>query len=297
MLTQASRLFIVFIMLLSFAQIEAEDIPKGINMPHYNRAVAATGNSPSSTPDPSSSPPDKSPTPPSSKNPPSTNDNKQTSSDNNEPSSTKVQPKSTSVVEKTSIPTVIKVTTTNKDGSKVTSEVSTTKVAKTTQQVKNSFVTGDGTVINAATLTAKTVIKTPLVSSKTIHSTYTSTWTSNGVVHSTVLTTDVVVPTTTGFAQTTISPSLANGGGSGSGLSGNTKAVVGGVVGGIGGAALVGGIFFVLWRVYGKKKRENRYSDYTEKYGGSNRESTMTYGTGSEGYSSYGGRVNTASNF
>ena len=65
---------------------------------------------------------------------------------------------------------------------------------------------------------------------------------------------------------------------------------------GIGGAALIGGLAFVLWRIWGKKKQEGQYSDYPEKFGGSNRASTMTYG--SEGYnSSYGGRVNTASNF
>jgi len=114
-------------------------------------------------------------------------------------------------------------------------------------------------------------------------------------VHSSVITTDVVVPTTTGFAKTTVTPSLADGGGSGSGISGGTKAVIGGVVGGIGGAALIGGLAYVLWRILGKKKQDGAYSDYPEKYG-SNRASTMTYG--SEGYnSSYGGRVNTARNF
>lgn len=66
-------------------------------------------------------------------------------------------------------------------------------------------------------------------------------------------------------------------------------------MGGIGGAALVGGLAYVLWRLYSKKKQEGMYGGYPEKYG-SNRESSMTYGS-SEGYSAYGGRVNTASNF
>jgi len=37
-------------------------------------------------------------------------------------------------------------------------------------------------------------------------------------------------------------------------LSSSSKKIIGGVVGGIGGAILLGGIAFAVWRVYGRKK-------------------------------------------
>lgn len=109
---------------------------------------------------------------------------------------------------------------------------------------------------------------------------------------SSAFTSDFVSRSTTGYARSTISPSLAEGGGNGSNLSTNNKAVIGGVVGGLGGAVAIGGLVFALWRVWGRKKQHAReqYTDVQSK-----RESAMTFN--SEGYSNFGGRVNTASNF
>lgn len=55
----------------------------------------------------------------------------------------------------------------------------------------------------------------------------------------------------------TSTPSL-NGSGDGSngssGLSSSSKKVIGGVVGGVGGAIILGGIGLVIWRVWGRKR-------------------------------------------
>jgi hypothetical protein len=40
-----------------------------------------------------------------------------------------------------------------------------------------------------------------------------------------------------------------------SGLSDSKKKIIGGVVGGVGGAILLGGIALVCWRIWGRKKR------------------------------------------
>jgi hypothetical protein len=62
---------------------------------------------------------------------------------------------------------------------------------------------------------------------------------------------------TTGQAVTTEMPlpQNGNGGGDGGGLSDSNKKIIGGVVGGVGGAILLGGIAIVLWRMYGHKNR------------------------------------------
>ena len=54
------------------------------------------------------------------------------------------------------------------------------------------------------------------------------------------------------------SPSVDGSGGSGSSsLSPRTKSVIGGVVGGVGGAILLGGLAVVFWRVWGKNRRSH----------------------------------------
>ena len=59
------------------------------------------------------------------------------------------------------------------------------------------------------------------------------------------------------LASSSGSPGLsANDGASGSsGLSSKSKSIVGGVVGGVGGAILLGGLAIVFWRVWGKNRR------------------------------------------
>jgi hypothetical protein len=92
-------------------------------------------------------------------------------------------------------------------------------------------------------------------------------------------------------------------------MSPKTKAVVGGVVGGIGGAILIGGLAIVAWRLWGKKKRarEAAVDDYGMGTAGSPRDSlgrekqisasshapTLSTDT----YRNPNGAVNTASNF
>lgn len=49
----------------------------------------------------------------------------------------------------------------------------------------------------------------------------------------------------------------SNGGSGSSGLSSKSKSVIGGVVGGVGGAILLGGLAIVFWRVWGKNRRSH----------------------------------------
>lgn len=270
---------------LGFAQIGPQDIPNGI-MPN-KRQAAGTGVTPSSSPTTS--------IPPTTSNSSPTQSSTPTHSTTANSSPTQ----STSVVvhvSSTSVPTTVKVTTTNADGSTTTSEISTNTVSKhtTTETRKNSFVTLGSTTINAGTLSHKTTVRSPLVTTHKYESTYTSRFTHDGTVGSSVFTSTGERTSTTGFSTHTIDPSLADGGGSGSNLSTNTKSVIGGVVGGVGGAVVVGALAFVLFRVRGNRKKQTNVDDYNDAMSKSNRDSSMTFG--SEGYS-HVGRVNTASNF
>ncbi|KAK3633666.1 hypothetical protein LTR56_015732 [Elasticomyces elasticus] len=192
-----------------------------------------------------------------------------------DPSATPTQDSSTSSQAESStlLPTTIAVTTTNADGSTVTSSVKTSTLAPVTSRqtssgvvktltgsASNLVVIGSST-IDRSTLTGKTTITSALLAEATIPSTYTSYWTSNGVVQSRLVTTNHVVTSTTGYATATLKPALQNGGGSGGNLSTSSKSIIGGVVGGIGGAILIGGIALVAWRLWGKKKRQGAQQD------------------------------------
>lgn len=120
------------------------------------------------------------------------------------------------------------------------------------------------------------------------------------------MTTEQVVASTTGYATATISPSLANGVSGGSSLSTSSKKIIGGVVGGIGGAILVGGLAVVAWRIWGKKTRQAvPQEDYMDSPTDSLRKERIASGSGLEryqqphqaAYQNPGGSVNTASNF
>ena len=71
-----------------------------------------------------------------------------------------------------------------------------------------------------------------------------------------------------------------NGGGGGSGSSGlspKTKSVVGGVVGGVGGAILLGGLAIVFWRVWGKSRRSrNADNDFVDPQAGAEKTSSIS---------------------
>lgn len=121
-----------------------------------------------------------------------------------------------------------------------------------------------------------------------------------------VYTTEAVVASTTGYATATVSPSLNNGGGSGSssGLSTKSKQIIGGVIGGVGGAILVGGIALVAWRMWGRRRHDRVANDEDALDSPSDslrREKAARNGTpfqrNLDQYHNPGGVVNTASNF
>jgi len=47
-----------------------------------------------------------------------------------------------------------------------------------------------------------------------------------------------------------------------SGLSDDSKKIIGGVVGGVGGAILLGGIALVCWRIWGRRRTPGEEDDY-----------------------------------
>jgi hypothetical protein len=113
------------------------------------------------------------------------------------------------------------------------------------------------------------------------------------------------IPITTGQATYTDPPEVQPGGNSGdSGLSDSNKKVIGGVVGGVGGALLLGGIALVFWRM---KKRQNKVTaddDDLNLNTGAALGDKPQNGTGAspfqsnlEQYHNPGGRPNAAANF
>lgn len=113
------------------------------------------------------------------------------------------------------------------------------------------------------------------------------------------------IVTTTGHALVTEAPtSQDDSGDSGSGLSQTNKNIIGGVVGGVGGALLLGGIALVFWRM---KKRQHKVSaddDDLMANTGAALGDKPTSGSGSspfqsnlEQYHNPGGRPNAAANF
>ncbi|KAF2771378.1 hypothetical protein EJ03DRAFT_342398 [Teratosphaeria nubilosa] len=209
----------------------------------------------------------------------------------------------------TELPTDIAVTTTNSDGSTVTSSISTSTLAPATTssaavrtetgKSSNIVVIGSST-INRSTLSSATTITSALIAEATIPSTYTSYWTTDGHVQSSVVKTSRVVSSTTGYATATLTPSLANGGGSGDNLSTSSKKIIGGVIGGIGGAVLIGGLAVVAWRLWGKKKDREALpqDDFLDSQNDSIRREKRGSGQPLSGsYQNPNGPVNTASNF
>ncbi|KAI7291730.1 hypothetical protein KC315_g19618 [Hortaea werneckii] len=234
------------------------------------------------------------------------------------------------------MPTTIDVTTTNSDGSTYTSRLTTSTlvaaaaanerssrtssapVSTGTGKSSNIVVIGTST-LNRSTLKHATTITSALVAEQTLPQTYTSYWTSDGTAYSSVITTGGVVTSTTGYATATVEPSLRNGGGDGTNLSTSSKKILGGVLGGVGGAILIGGIAFVCWRLWGKKhkpeplpqeedemldSRDDSISREKMRRGGSNGLPLDGLGGSEgdpmqedEGYRNPNGRVNAASNF
>ncbi|KAF7194692.1 hypothetical protein HII31_03954 [Pseudocercospora fuligena] len=304
-----------------FAQIRAENIPDGI-LPKNKRQVVGTGVTTSTTMASTSDTPSSTAEPTSqtsqAETTPTTSDNTPTSQPTSDAETTPTSDQTTAAettAPTSTVPTTIDVTTTNADGSTVTSRIATrtavagsgtTGIVKTTSGKSSDLVVVGSSTINRSTLSSATVITSALVASETQRSTYTSYWTSDGTAYSSLVTTEQVVASTTGYATATISPSLADGGSGGSSLSTSSKKIIGGVVGGIGGAILVGGLAVVAWRIWGKKKRQAVPQDeYMDSQNDSLRKERIASGSGLERYQqphnapyqNPGGSVNTASNF
>lgn len=206
------------------------------------------------------------------------------------------------------LPTTVAVTTTDANGRTVTSSIATSTLVPASKTTRppvstetgslSSFVVIGSSTINRGTLSGKTTITSALLAEETSRSTYTSYWTENGTLRSSVITTENVFTSTTGYATATLTPSFQNGGGTGSNLSTASKQVIGGVVGGIGGAALIGGIALVAWRLWGKKRRQDFSPvDMLDSPGDSIHRQKRASAAVTPAYSNPNGAVNTASNF
>ena len=111
----------------------------------------------------------------------------------------------------------------------------------------------------------------------------------------------------TAFSTSVTTPTAAAGslndgssGGTSSGLSESGKNALIGVLVGVGGALILGGLGFVLWRLYGQKKRRNDDDDILmggtggpEKFSND----SSPFRSNLDQYHNPAGQVNTASNF
>jgi hypothetical protein len=84
----------------------------------------------------------------------------------------------------------------------------------------------------------------------------------NAVIYITS-TSQMVQSSITGYSEYTTAPGLTGNGSSnsGGGISGSSKKIIAGVVGGIGGAILLGAIIFACWRIWGNRNRYNPDDD------------------------------------
>ncbi|KAM3420713.1 hypothetical protein BST61_g3963 [Cercospora zeina] len=312
---QASPASVMLGLFLGFAQIGADELPGGI-VPNKRQVVGTGVTSSASEPTSSemssssnSAPPEETTSSAPNTNPPPPTSSQPTPSQTTEPTPTTAPAPSTS-----NVPTSIDITTTNSDGSTVTSRIATS-TAVGPASTSSEVVELGSTTIHRSTLTSATVITAPLVTSITEQLTFTSTFSSAGSVFTSTGTTQRVIASTTGFATSTIAPSIqeSGSGGGGGGLSSSSQKIIGGVVGGIGGAILVGGLALVAFRIWGKKKAQKEaamdpfYGAGVDSQNDSVRKSSpqLAAGTGLERYQQphnnpgvvNPGSVNTASNF
>ena len=110
-------------------------------------------------------------------------------------------------------------------------------------------------------------------------------------------TSSTVVATTTDVDPATLNEGDNNGGSSG--LSDKSKATIGGVVGGVGGALLLGALAYTAWRIFAKKKNlhdDDLYDPNTQQEKLSTSTDNTPFRNNVEQYHQPG-PVNTASNF
>lgn len=121
----------------------------------------------------------------------------------------------------------------------------------------------------------------------------------------TLLSTDIGTRTTvrtTGTAVSTELPSTQKGDGGSSGLSDTNKKVIGGVVGGVGGAILLGAIAVVFWRMRSRKSRvtdddADLMAGTGAALGDKTHNGPSPFQSNLEQYHNPGGRPNAAANF
>ncbi|KAF2759794.1 hypothetical protein EJ05DRAFT_309849 [Pseudovirgaria hyperparasitica] len=162
---------------------------------------------------------------------------------------------------------------------------------------------GDAATTVRTTL-SETLETTPLVTQVTRITVITSRVTSGSSVFDTAITSEVVSEMTTGSAVATLSPSN-DGSNSDGGLSSTNQKIVGGVVGGVGGALLLGGIVLVFLRL--RKKRQNKVQidddfagmDYKRNENSRNSEplNNSTFQNANDQYHQPAARPNAAANF
>ena len=152
--------------------------------------------------------------------------------------------------------------------------------------------------------TSFSVETTPLVTLSTRPITTTITTRSNDQDIVLTSTGQEVLTSTTGMATTTRALGTQGTGGASSGvLSDKNKTVIGGVVGGVGGALLLGGIALVCWRMWGKKKSRVTEDDADlmagtgSALGDKPQNGSTPFQSNLEQYHNPGGRPNAAANF
>ncbi|KAJ4294455.1 hypothetical protein N0V90_008146 [Kalmusia sp. IMI 367209] len=187
-----------------------------------------------------------------------------------------------------------------------TSEAETTPEASQTQSSPSrpSSTTASTTeALDSSTLATSTRASTPILSTKALVSTGIEEFTtiittiSNGQTLAQTSLASRTVERTTGTAVSTLSADSSNGSG---GLSSTNKAIIGGVIGGVGGAILLGGIAYVCWRMWGKKKRVTEDdADLMANTGAAlgDKPQGTPFQSNLEQYHNPGGRPNAAANF
>lgn len=189
------------------------------------------------------------------------------------------------------------------------STVTASATASPTTIIVQSTITRASTQANGQTTQVQQTVSSTAVSSVAVSysrivtssasqvlSTYTEV--QGGSTVTGVRTSSTLVPVTT---SSRVATALAGESSSGSGgLSSSSKKIIGGVVGGIGGALVLGAIAYTVWRIWGKKKNLHDDDLYdpnanTEKMSSST-DNQQPFRTTLDQYHNPG-PVNTASNF
>ena len=147
-------------------------------------------------------------------------------------------------------PSVVGVTSTF---TQPTSSQATSAEVSTVFSTSTSTRTQDGStvaVVTSSAVSTSSASLTQITTSATQEVTTTYTSVTDGSTVTGTRTSSTVVAQTTSVDPTT----LSNHGSGSSGLSSSTKATIGGVVGGVGGALLLGALAYTAWRIWGKKK-------------------------------------------